>query len=315
MKRLKIWFGGKSCRGIYGKVISTPLNDHSCLVPEHSCLVPERSRGDQFEIMNLKFTKMHGAGNDFVFLNNISGDIPINAELAKKLCHRRFGAGADQLLVVLPSSEADFRMDIYNADGGKVEMCGNGIRCFTKYVWDKKLTTKTELAVDTLETLWVKVDMGKPVLEGRDIPVGADGLILSKALKVEKEEYRITCVSMGNPHCVVFVSDVDLFPVETMGPKFEDHIFFPNRINVEFIQVIDRKNIKMRVWERGSGETLACGTGACAATVASILNSKVERNIKVHLRGGVLEIFWDEDDDRVWMTGPATTVFEGEINM
>ncbi|MBI2340193.1 MAG: diaminopimelate epimerase [Deltaproteobacteria bacterium] len=262
--------------------------------------------------MKLYFTKMQGAGNDFVLLNTISHPVDNLSRLAKKLCDRHFGVGADQLLAAAPSTKGDFRMDIYNADGGRVEMCGNGIRCFVKYLRDHGITPKTSLAVETMagmiypeliaghpgttgETAWVKVNMGKPVLEGRN----ADGWV----------------ISMGNPHCVLFVDDVDSADVEKIGPRIENDPFFPNRANVEFVQVMDKKNIRLRVWERGAGETLACGTGACAAVVASVENNKTGRSVTVRLRGGNLEIFWDEASGNVFMTGPATTVFEGEMEI
>ncbi len=285
--------------------------------------------------MKIPFTKMHGAGNDFVFLESLDGSLDLTEDQIKKICHRRFGIGCDQLLIVAPSRDADFRMDIFNADGGKVEMCGNGIRCFAKYVFDQGLTKKTSLEIETMaglikpeilithpqnspNTLWVKVDMGEPILEAEDIPVNAKGLVINHKLELLgagktrfTDELRITCVSMGNPHCVLYVNSTDLAPVDTLGPEIENHPFFPNRVNVEFVQILDPKNIRMRVWERGAGETMACGTGACGATVASILNKKTERKIMVHLNGGKLEIEWNEDDDHVFMTGPATTVFEG----
>ncbi|MBI4411769.1 MAG: diaminopimelate epimerase [Deltaproteobacteria bacterium] len=278
--------------------------------------------------MKLPFTKMQGAGNDFVLLNAMEQPIENPPATAKKLCDRRFGIGADQMLVAAPSDQGDFRMDIYNADGGKVEMCGNGIRCFAKYVRDSRLASKTALAVETMagmiypellpnhprntaRTVWVKVDMGKPVLEGRDIPVNRDGLVINQPLL----GYRVTCLSMGNPHCVVFVDHVEAVEVEKTGPQIENDPFFPNRVNVEFVNVMDKKNIRMRVWERGAGETPACGTGAAAAVVASVLNNKTDRAVTVHLRGGDLEILWDESSGTVFKTGPATTVFEGEIDL
>ena len=283
--------------------------------------------------MKLPFTKMQGAGNDFVLLNAMDRPIEHLSEIAKKLCNRRFGIGADQMLVAAPSDQGDFRMDIYNADGGKVEMCGNGIRCFVKYVHDLKLTSKTALAVETMagmiypeiisshpknrhDTVWVKVDMGKPILEGREIPVNRDGLVINQPLRpMGMDQFKITCVSMGNPHCVIFVGDVADISVEEVGPQIENDPFFPNRVNVEFVQIVDKKNIRLRVWERGVGETYACGTGACAVVVASVLNNKTDRSVTAHLRGGDLEIFWDEGSGSVFKTGPATTVFEGEIEI
>jgi len=280
--------------------------------------------------MRLSFTKMEGAGNDFIFINAIKDNISLSKAQAQKLCDRHFGIGADQILIVRPSSTSDFRMDIINADGGVVEMCGNGIRCFAKYVRDIGLTQKTKLDVETLagiirpeiidnhsknssQTLWVKVDMGEPILEGKQIPVEVSGKIIKYSL--DESPYPITCVSMGNPHCVLFVGDVREAPVAELGSTLERHRFFPKRTNVEFVEVQDRKNLKMRVWERGTGETLACGTGACATAVAGVLTNKSDRNVTLHLTGGDLEILWDEKTNHVFMTGPATTVFEGEIEM
>jgi diaminopimelate epimerase len=220
------------------------------------------------------FTKMHGCGNDFILLDCLHQKIGGLGELAKRLCHRRFGVGADQLLTVHPSEVADFKMEIYNADGGQVEMCGNGIRCFAKYVHAHGLTKKTELEVETLAGVirprlvrdQVEVDMGEPILEGRKIPVNADGEIKDYALEVDGKSYRVTCVSMGNPHCVLYVDDLEHLDVEGLGPRFEHHRFFPNRVNTEFVEVVGPKELRMRVWERGAGETWACGTGACAGS-------------------------------------------------
>ncbi|MDO8519321.1 MAG: diaminopimelate epimerase [Deltaproteobacteria bacterium] len=267
--------------------------------------------------MKLKFTKMEGAGNDFVMIDvGAIHESPLQPETIRKICDRRFGVGCDQLLVVAPSKKADFRMDIYNADGSQVEMCGNGIRCLAKYVQDKKISSKAKLDVETLagiikpeilaehpgnshKTLWVKVDMGEPTVSGE--------------MKVRK--FTGTSVSMGNPHYVVFVDQVDNYPVWEYGRSIEADPRFPNRVNVEFIQVLSQKEFRMRVWERGAGETHACGTGACAAVVASVLNKKTGREVLVHLKGGNLEINWDEKTNHVLMTGPATTVFEGEIEI
>lgn len=273
---------------------------------------------------------MEGAGNDFIFINAMKENIDLSKAQAQKLCDRHFGIGADQILIVRPSGTSDFKMDIINADGGVVEMCGNGIRCFAKYVRDNGLTQKAKLDVETLAgvirpeiienhsknsalTLWVKVDMGEPILEGKQIPVDTSGKVIKYNL--EDSPYPITCVSMGNPHCVMFVGDVREAPVFELGRVLEHHSFFPKRTNVEFVEVQDRKNLKMRVWERGTGETLACGTGACATAVAGVLTNKSDRNVTVHLKGGDLEISWDEKTNHVFMTGPATTVFEGEISI
>lgn len=272
--------------------------------------------------MDIQFTKMHGIGNDFIVIDCRDKEISHAGEVARRLCDRRFGIGADQLLLLFNSDRADFKMVIYNADGGEVEMCGNGIRCFAKYLVDRGLTEKTELEIETLGGIirpsirgeLVEVNMGEPVLEGRRIPVDLDGRIVSHPLQVDDRNFEITCVSMGNPHCVIFVDDVDNFPLSHYGPLLEKHALFPKRINVEFIEVINDREIKMRVWERGSGETLACGTGACASAVASVLNGKTHKRVTVHLAGGDLDILWGEDD-LVYMTGPAEEVFQGTINI
>lgn len=283
---------------------------------------------------------MHGAGNDFIFINALSQELPPDlSDFSHKLCHRRFGIGADQVLLVYPSQQADFRMDIYNADGGQVEMCGNGIRCFAKYVWDEKLTTKSKIKIETLggmivpelildhpkqtkDTMWVRVDMGEPILEGEKIPTKERGQIVDKEFYLESdllrdgdpEKVNITCVSMGNPHCVVFVDDVESYPVERVGRVLEQHPFFPNRTNVEFVQIINDKKLIQRTWERGSGETYACGTGASAVCVAGVLNHKTSREVIISLKGGDLELMWDEASNHVFKTGPATTVFTGELS-
>jgi len=272
--------------------------------------------------MNVRFTKMHGLGNDFVLIDNREIGRRDWGARAKKICDRRFGVGADQLLVIEDSLKADFRMLIFNADGGEVEMCGNGIRCFARYLVSRKLTSKKELSVETLAGIirpkvegdLVEVNMGEPVLAGRDIPVNLDGRIISRPLAIKASTgdvtFEITCVSMGNPHCVIFVDDLPGFPLAEYGPLLENHDLFPNRINVEFVEVVNKNDIKMRVWERGSGETLACGTGACASAVASVLNGRANRDVTVHLAGGDLEIKWG-DDNSVYMTGPAEEVFDG----
>ena len=270
----------------------------------------------------LYFTKMHGCGNDFIFIDCLNGEKRDLKNLAKRLCDRRFGIGADQLLTVHPSKIADFKMEIYNADGGQVEMCGNGIRCLARFVHDRGLTRKNELAVETLAGIirprlvgdLVEVDMGEPILEGRKIPVDADGRILDYPLEVDGTTYRVTCVSMGNPHCVLYLDDPESLDLQRIGPRFEHHPFFPNRVNTEFIKVLDPEEIRMRVWERGVGETWACGTGACAAAVAGALTGRNGREVTVHLRGGDLLIEW-RDDDRVYMTGGAEEVFQGTVKI
>ncbi|MDE5966012.1 MAG: diaminopimelate epimerase [Lachnospiraceae bacterium] len=274
----------------------------------------------------MKFTKMEGLGNDYVYVNCLAEQVDNPSALAVRISDRHFGIGSDGLILIKPSETADFCMDMYNADGSRSEMCGNGIRCVGKYVYDYGLTDKTEVAIETLAgikylTLSVEagkvrevtVDMGAPELNPARIPVasGKDRLVKEK-VTVGNETYEMTCVSMGNPHAVVFVDSTETFPLETVGPLFEVHEMFPNRVNAEFVQVINRGEANMRVWERGTGETLACGTGACASAVACILNGLTEEEVTLHLLGGDLRIRWDREKDRVYMTGPATTVFEGE---
>ncbi|MGH7828668.1 MAG: diaminopimelate epimerase [Candidatus Binatia bacterium] len=270
----------------------------------------------------MPFAKMHGCGNDFVLVDCRKNEIADPGKLAKRLCHRRFGVGADQLLTIHPSKIADFRMEIYNADGGQVEMCGNGIRCFGKYLYDHGLSKKKELEVETLAGIirprligdQVEVDMGEPILEGRKIPANADGRILDYPLEVDGTGYQVSCVSMGNPHCVLFLDDVDHLDVEGIGPRFEYHPFFPKRVNTEFVEVLEPREVRMRVWERGAGETWACGTGACAVAVAGALTGRTERKITVHLLGGDLTIDW-RGNNRVYMTGGAEEVFQGTVTI
>ena len=288
----------------------------------------------------MKFTKMHGCGNDYVYVDCTKEVIPNISETAIRVSDRHFGIGSDGLILIKASDVADFEMDMYNADGSRGKMCGNGIRCVAKYVYDHGLTDKTTITVNTLsgvKTLKltvedgkvskVRVDMGEPELIPAQVPVKASVLgladdrreaIVAEPLEIKGRSYDITCVSMGNPHCITFIGeDVRDFPLEEVGPVFEKHELFPERVNTEFINVIDKDHLRMRVWERGSGETLACGTGACAVAVSSILNGLVDRNqpVTVKLLGGDLNIFWDESDDQVYMTGPATTVFDGEIDL
>jgi diaminopimelate epimerase len=281
--------------------------------------------------MKFQFTKMHGLGNDFVILDNRNSRIRNLKKLAVKLCERRFGVGADQLLVLRNSRKADFRMQIINSDGSEVEMCGNGIRCLAKYIWDNNIKSQSPQATRrggklTIETLagiicpeksgsQIKVDMGEPLIEGKDIPVRIDGIVINHPLIVKGATFRITCVSMGNPHTVILTGNTDRAPVDTIGPVIERHRLFPHRTNVEFIQILNRKNIRMRVWERGAGETLACGTGASAAAVASSLLGLTDRKVSIHLKGGKLQIHWSKKDNRVYMTGPAVKVYEGFIEV
>lgn len=275
----------------------------------------------------MKFTKMHGCGNDYVYVNLFEEHIDDPAEISIKVSDRHFGIGSDGLITIEPSDIADFRMRIYNADGSEAEMCGNGIRCVAKYVYDHKLTDKTEISVQTgagvkILKLFVEgdkveqvtVDMGEPVLAPAEIPVVADGdRVVDEPIEVCGKEWRMTCVSMGNPHAVVFVDDVENFELEKYGPHFENHERFPKRTNTEFVHVVSRTEAYMRVWERGSAETWACGTGTCATVMACILNGKTDNKVLVHLRGGDLTIEYDEKTNHVFMTGPATEVFNGEV--
>ncbi|MBQ7148534.1 MAG: diaminopimelate epimerase [Pseudobutyrivibrio sp.] len=277
----------------------------------------------------MKFTKMHGCGNDYVYVNLFQEKVEDPAAVSIKVSDRHFGIGSDGLITIGPSDVADFRMRIYNADGSEAEMCGNGIRCVAKYVYDHRLTDKTEISVESgagvkYLTLFVenghveqvRVDMGEPILEPAQIPVVADGdKVIDEPIEVGGKTWNMTCVSMGNPHAVVFVEDTEKFELEKYGPLFENHERFPKRTNTEFVQVLSRTEANMRVWERGSAETWACGTGTCATVMACILNEKTDDKVLVHLRGGDLTIEYDRDSNHVFMTGPATEVFNGEIEV
>lgn len=298
----------------------------------------------------MKFTKMHGCGNDYVYVNCFSETVEHPEEVARAVSDRHFGIGSDGLILVRPSETADFEMAMYNADGSRGEMCGNGIRCVGKYVYDFGLTDKTSVSVETLAGIKqlelfvenekvreVRVNMGEPVFAPEAIPVkiaadaseagqigwGADfcaadrsGMVVSQPLCVSGKEYRVTCLSMGNPHCVVFMDeDVRALDLEKIGPAFEQHRAFPKRVNTEFVNVIDESHLRMRVWERGSGETLACGTGTCATVVAAVLNGLSKDEAAVELLGGELRIRWDREHNLVYMTGPAAVVFNGEIDL
>ena len=278
--------------------------------------------------MKLPFTKMHGISNDYIYVNAFDTPLPDPAAVARQVSQRRTGIGGDGLILICPSDTAHARMEMYNADGSRGEMCGNGIRCVGKYMYDHGIATDNPLRVDTdagLKVLFleiedgrvsrVTVDMGEPILDGRHIPVAAKGGVVNRPLQVDGHSYAVTCVSMGNPHCVTFVDDVEAIELEKIGPQFERHAFFPNRVNTEFIQVASPFELNMRVWERGSGETWACGTGACSAAVAAVLNEKSERRVTVHLRGGDLEIEWRAADNHVYMTGAAAEVFEGTVEV
>lgn len=271
--------------------------------------------------MELKFVKMHGLGNDFILIDSLIQKIPPMSPFCKKYSDRRRGIGFDQALVLSPSDRADFRMEIYNADGSRVEMCGNGIRCLARYIWDRGLSNKDTLTIETLAGLirperdgdMVRVDMGEPILDGPSIPVNIEGEIRNHPVTIDDRFFYITCVSMGNPHAVIFLDNIDVFPVARYGPLLEHHALFPKRANVEFVRIINTGEIAIRVWERGAGETLACGTGACASAVASNLNGYTGRKVSVHLPGGDLLINWSEEDNHVYMTGPAVEVYEGKI--
>nr|WP_330364823.1 diaminopimelate epimerase [Butyrivibrio sp. NC3005] len=303
--------------------------------------------------MKIKFTKMHGCGNDYVYVDGKNNIIPDEKkpEIVKFLSDRHFGIGSDGVIFINPDDNADFEMEMFNADGTRAQMCGNGIRCVAKFVYDKHMTNKTknlaissfgrnrylDLTVENGKTKLVKVNMGAPIFDVKEVPVDLEeteltdissfikkeGITDTKAavgvkIEVENRNYEMTCVSMGNPHAVVFLEDseeLSTFDLEKTGPKFENNVVFPARTNTEFIHVDDRKNIHMRVWERGTGETLACGTGCCASVVACILNNKTEDEVTVHVLGGDIICKWDREENLVYMTGPATTVFEGEIEI
>lgn len=276
----------------------------------------------------MEFTKMHGIGNDYIYFNCLNEKIENPEELSIKLSHRHFGIGGDGIILILPSDIADFKMRMFNADGSEGKMCGNASRCIGKYVYEKGLTTKTKVYLETLSGIKVlnlklndnkveevKVDMGKAILEPKLIPVIFDKeRVINEKVNIDNVDYNITCVSMGNPHCITFIDNVEKLKIEEVGRKFECNPMFPERINTEFVQIIDEKTVKMRVWERGSGETYACGTGACAVTVACVLNGicKVDEEITVKLLGGDLKIKYLENGT-VYMTGPAEFVFEGRI--
>ncbi len=274
----------------------------------------------------MKFTKMHGCGNDYVYVNGFTEKVADKPKAVVALSDRHFGIGSDGVIFINPSQQADFEMEMYNADGTRAEMCGNGIRCVGKYVYDHGMTDKTSITVESFgkvkyldltvengKVVKVKVNMGKPELIAKDVPVvSVHEQVIDEEIIVKEKSYRMTCVSMGNPHAVVFMDDVEHLAIEEIGPYFENHERFPNRTNTEFVQVIDDSHVKMRVWERGTGETLACGTGCCATAVACVLNRLTGAHVTVQVLGGEIEIYWDQKENLVYMTGPAVTVFEGE---
>lgn len=294
----------------------------------------------------MRFTKMHGAGNDYVYVDCTKTSLENAGTVAKFVSDRHFGIGSDGLILIKPSDKADFFMEMYNSDGSRAQMCGNGIRCVAKYVYDYRLTDKKEIAIDTLagikyiqlkvdpatdKVVSARVNMGSPVLRASEVPVRLAGkdiegitshriedAVVSQTLNVAGRDYKVTCVSMGNPHCVVFMDDdfdMDNFRIEEIGPLFENHEVFPERTNTEFVKVIDKNNLLMRVWERGAGETLACGTGCCASLVAAVLNGFAEDEAVLHVLGGKLNISWNRKENTVYMEGPAVTVFDGDIDI
>jgi len=280
----------------------------------------------------MRFTKMHGIGNDYIYINCFEEKVENPAELSKFMSDRHFGIGSDGIVLIKPSTIADFCMNMYNSDGSQAEMCGNAVRCVGKYVFENGMTTKQNVDIETLSGIKklelaitdgkvdsVTVDMGEPIIVPENIPVQLDGeVVINHPLTINGKEYKITCVSMGNPHAVVFLDEnekLDDLNIELVGPLFEKNSLFPRKTNTEFVKVIDKNNLKMRVWERGAGETMACGTGACAVLVASSLTGNSDRQATVHLLGGDLDIRWDEETNHVFMRGPATKVFEGEIEI
>lgn len=280
----------------------------------------------------MKFTKMQGCGNDYVYINGIEEKLSQERkpEVVRFLSDRHFGIGGDGAIFINAAKEADFEMEMYNADGTRSEMCGNGIRCVAKFVYDKRLTEKQQISIVSAGKVKyldltvddhnlvkdVKVNMGSPILIPSQIPTTFEGeMAVNVPLEVQGKEYKVTCVSMGNPHAVLFVENVGDLDLEKIGPDFENHKAFPNRTNTEFVEIVDRAHVKMRVWERGTGETLACGTGCCATVVASVLNGLTDTEVEVEVLGGKIQIRWDRENNLVYMTGPATTVFEGEIDI
>lgn len=281
--------------------------------------------------MRIEFDKMEGCGNDYVYIdgNRFDLDSDIKPDFVRKLSDRHFGIGSDGVIFINSSDIADFEMEMWNADGTRAEMCGNGIRCVAKYVYDHNLISSQEMTIESMGKIkyitvfpdsdnkvkTVSVDMGEPILEAVKVPVIADNEnepVINVPITIDGTDYRMTCVSMGNPHAVVF-EDPDTIGIETIGPKFENNKCFPNRTNTEFVRIIDRNTVKMRVWERGTGETLACGTGCCATAVACVLNDLTDRDISIHVLGGIINVKWDESNNHIYMTGPATKAYEGVI--
>ena len=277
----------------------------------------------------MRFTKMQGCGNDYIYVNGFEEKVENKPDVVRKLSDRNFGIGGDGVIFINPGKTADFEMEMYNADGSRAEMCGNGIRCVGKYVYDYGLTNQDritiesfgkvkylELNVENGKAISARVNMGVPILEAKLVPVISDNKqVVNEPIEVNGKNYCMTCVSMGNPHAVVFINDIKNLDIEKIGPYFENHKRFPNRTNTEFVRIIDKNTVEMRVWERGTGETLACGTGSCATAVACILNGLTEDKVTVKLLGGDLEIEWNQAENLVYMSGPATTVFDGEVTL
>lgn len=273
---------------------------------------------------NVPFVKMQGTGNDCIIIDCLKTKLQNPQRIAKKLCNRKFGVGADQLLLLTKSNKADFRMQIFNADGSEAEMCGNGIRCLGRYIRDAKYTQKREMTIETLAGIRqvkvtskaIHVNLGEPKLKGKEIPVNLSGRIINRPLKIESKDFRITCISLGNPHCVIFQENLDNGDlVERFGPILESYHLFPKKTNVSFVNVTTPTDLRVRVWERGVGETLSCGTAAAASLVASVLNGFTERKAKVQLAGGKLDVEWKRDSNSAWLSGPAETVFEGVFQL
>lgn len=279
----------------------------------------------------MKFTKMHGCGNDYIYVNGFTEHIDTDRkpELVRRLSDRHFGIGGDGVIFINPGKNAAFEMEMYNADGTRAQMCGNGIRCVAKYVYDYGLTDQTNITIESFgkvkyleltlgsdsKVATVKVNMGAPVLKAAEIPVLSENeQVVDEEIEVNGKIYKMTCVSMGNPHAVVFINDIKNFDIKAIGPYFENHPRFPERTNTEFVRVIDQNHVQMRVWERGTGETLACGTGCCATTVACVLNGLTDTKVRVKVLGGEILCEWDRQDNVVYMTGPASVVFDGEID-
>lgn len=266
---------------------------------------------------------MQGTGNDCIIIDALKSKPQNPQRLARRLCNRKFGVGADQLLILSKSRKADFKMLIFNSDGSEAEMCGNGIRCLGRYIRESKYTQKREMAIETLSGIRqvrvtakiVEVNLGEPKMKGKEIPVHLSGRIINRPLKIDSKDFRITCLSLGNPHCVIFQENLDTFPIEKFGPLLENYHLFPNRTNVSFVNVLSTNELKAKVWERGAGQTLACGTAAAASLVASVLNGFTDRKAKVELPGGKLEVEWDRETNCVWLSGPAEKVFEGDIRI